>query len=83
MRRGLGDFLRYHFHEESGYEAGAYYRRRLAPETPPGLDPGIAKARETLPFEAARPRDGTVIDLRSASERDICTKFITPALRRA
>jgi hypothetical protein len=27
--------------------------------------------------------DGTVIDLRSASERDICPKFITPALRRA
>lgn len=31
VQRGLGDFLYFRFSEESGYDRGVYYRRRLAP----------------------------------------------------
>lgn len=31
VRRGLGDYLYFRFQERSGYENGAYFRRRLAP----------------------------------------------------
>lgn len=30
-KSGAGDYLSYHFRETSGYEAGRYFRRRLAP----------------------------------------------------
>lgn len=31
LRRGLGEYLYYRFEQESGYEDGVYFRRRLAP----------------------------------------------------
>ena len=31
-KAGVGDYLRYRFGETSGYDAGKYYRRRLAPK---------------------------------------------------
>jgi len=31
-RKGMGDYLRYYFREESGYIGGKYVRRRLAPQ---------------------------------------------------
>lgn len=31
VRRAIGGYLYFHFREESGYEGGSYFRRRLAP----------------------------------------------------
>lgn len=46
LRKGLGEYLYYSFGQESGYEDGVYYRRRLTP-LDYELSPGASAALET------------------------------------
>lgn len=73
LRKGLGDYLYFSFGQESGYEEGSYYRRRLVPIDYELSDPALHKLAawikgggcETTPLRVVEPGLDVTIEKRS------------------